>query len=146
MADEKKPKRIPVSEDLLTAPLDRLEDVRLKGTRCRKCNEVFFGRTSACENCCSEDVEEITLSNRGKLYTYTIIENPPPGDYKGPKDPFVPFGEGLVELPEGVRVIAPLTVNKNEDIQIGMDLELVVYKLYDDEDGNEVFAFKFKPV
>ena len=31
----------------------------------------------------------------------------PPGAYKGP-EPFVPFALGLVELPEGLRVMSPL--------------------------------------
>ncbi len=146
MADQKKPGRVPINEELMTTPSDRLDQVRLKGTGCKNCGEVFFGKSLTCENCCSEDVEEIVLSNRGELYTYTIIEHVPPGDYKGPKDPFIPFGLGLVELPEGCRILAPLTVNKNEDIKIGMGLELVVHKLYEDEDGNEVMAFKFNPV
>ena len=140
-----KPKRVPINEDLLTTPLDNPEQVNLKGTKCRNCGEVFFGKRTSCENCTSEDMEGIVLSRRGKLYTYTIIGHKPPGDYKGP-DPFVSFGEGLVELPEGLRIVAPLTVNNHEDIKIGMELELVVDKLYVDEEGNEVMAFKFKPV
>jgi len=139
-------KRIPLDETLLTIPLDPVEQVRLKGTKCRSCGEVFLGKRIGCENCGSEDLEETVLSNRGKLYTYTIVVHLPAGDYKGPRDPFVPFAEGLVELPEGCRIIAPLTVNKDEDIKIGMDLELVVDKLYEDEDGNEVMGFKFKPI
>jgi len=139
-------KRIPIDETLLTAPLDPVEQVRLRGTKCRSCGEVFFGKRVGCENCGSEDMEETVLSNRGKLYTYTIIVHLPPGDYKGPRDPFIPFGEGLVELTDGCRIVAPLTVNKDEDIKIGMDLELVVDKLCQDADGNEVMAFKFKPV
>ena len=139
-------KRIAIDETLLTTPLDPVEQVRLRGTKCRSCGEVFFGKRSGCENCGSEDMEETVLSNRGKLYTYTTIEHLPPGDYKGPRDPFIPFVEGLVELPEGCRIVAPLTVSRNEDVKIGMDLELVIDKLYEDADGNEVMAFKFKPV
>ena len=142
-ASREQPKRISVNEDLLMAPLFPPEQARLRGSKCRSCGEVLFGKHLGCENCGSEDMEETALSRRGRLYTYTIIEHRPTGDYKGP-DPFVPFGEGLVELPEGCRIVAPLTINK--DISIGMELELVVDKLYDDKDGNEVMAFKFKPV
>lgn len=137
------PKRIPINEDLLMAPLSLPEQAKLRGSKCRSCGEVLFGKHLGCENCGSEDMEEIALSRRGRLYTYTVIGHRPPGDYKGP-DPFVPFGEGLVELPEGCRIAAPLTINK--DIRVGMELELVVDKLYEDEDGNEVMAFKFKPI
>ena len=142
-ATGKSPSRIPINEELIIGPLFPAEQARLRGSKCRSCGEAFLGKRLSCENCGSEDMEEMPLSRRGKLYTYTVIANRPAGDYKGP-DPFVPFGIGLVELPEGCRIVAPLTINEN--IEIGMELELVIDKLYDDADGNEVMAFKFKPV
>ena len=112
-----KKKQIPVREGLFAVPLSPLDQARL---------------------------EVIPLSRRGSLWTYTVIRHRPPGDYKGP-EPFVPFGEGLVELPEGIRVLSPIDGDV-EKLKIGMELELVVYKLYEDEEGNDVTAFKFKPV
>lgn len=138
-------KRIPITEGIFTTPLSQLEQVRLKGCKCRNCGEVFWGKRSFCENCSSEDLEDLVLSNKGTLYSYTIIEHRPPGDYKGP-EPFVPFGVGLVELPEGVRIVTPLTVNNPAQLEIGMEMELLVEKFYEDENGKEVIAFKFKPV
>lgn len=90
------------------------------------------------------NLEESPLSPRGKLWTYTVIRHKPPGNYKGP-DPFVPFGLGLVELPEGIRVLSPLRCDP-EKMKIGMELELEVYPLYTDENQNEVMAFRFRPV
>jgi hypothetical protein len=84
------------------------------------------------------------LSRRGKLWTYTVIRHRPPGDYKG-ADPFVPFGLGLVELPEGIRVLSPLDCALDK-LKIGMDLELEVFPYFRDQEGKEVMAFKFKPV
>ena len=139
----KQPGRIPINEDLIIGPLSPVEQARLRGSKCRSCGEAFLGRRLGCERCGSEDMEEIPLSRRGKLYTYTVIANHPAGDYKGP-NPFVPFGIGLVELPEGCRIVSPLTINEN--IKIGMELELVIDKLFEDADGNEVMAYKFKPV
>lgn len=135
-------KQVPIKEGFFTTPLSPMEQVRLKGSRCRKCGEVFLGKALGCENCGSEDTEELALSKKGTLYTYTIIGHRPPGDYKGP-DPFVPFGQGLIELPEGLRILAPLAESKN--LKIGMEMELVVHKLFEDAEGNEVIAFKFKP-
>ena len=135
--------QVPIREGLFTMPLYPTEQVRLVGSKCHACGEVSLGTVSSCANCTGEDMEEITLSRRGKLWTYTVIRHRPPGNYKGP-DPFVPFGLGLVELPEGVRVLSPLTGCDVDNLKIGMDLELVVDKLYEDADGNEVMAFKFK--
>ncbi len=137
-------KQIPVKEGLLTSLLSPLERVSLVGSKCRNCGEVSLGRQVNCLNCSNEDMEEIALSNRGTLWTYSIIRYRPPGDYKGP-DPFVPFGLGLVELPDGIRVLSPIECDI-EKIKVGMDLVLKVYELYQDKDGNSVVAFKFKPV
>ena len=48
--------------------------------------------------------------------------------YAGDLDAFIPFGVGYIELPEGIRVEARLTVNEPEKLEIGMDMELVVEK------------------
>ena len=149
MTDKKtpdgQPSQIAVREDLFTTPLSPPEQVRLKGSKCRVCGEVFLGKSSACGNCAGEDLEEKVLSPRGKLWTYTVLRNRPPGDYKGP-DPFVPFALGLVEVPEGIRILSPLTDCDVDNLKIGMELELVVDKLFVDDEGNEVMSFKFKPI
>lgn len=140
-----KTERIPVGKGLLTEPLDQLEQVRLVGTHCRDCGEVMFGTYHSCANCASENVEQIPLSKRGTLWSYTVINHCPPAPYKGPTDPFIPFGEGLVELPEGVRVVSVLDCDLKR-IHIGMELELVTYPLFVDDDGKEVIAWKFKEI
>ena len=91
--------RVPIRDGLLTGDLAQLDGVRLCGTRCRVCGETSLGRNATCPNCGSGTVTEVTLSNQGVLWTFTVVRNRPPGDYKG-KVPFVPFGLGLVELPD----------------------------------------------
>ncbi|MBU2608663.1 MAG: OB-fold domain-containing protein [Chloroflexi bacterium] len=145
MSDKTATNRIPVREGLFTMPLSPLEQVRLVGSRCRTCGEVGLGTNFSCQNCAGDDMEVIPLSPEGKLWTYTVIRNRPPGDYKGPDNPYLPLGEGLVELPEGIRVLSPLG-NDVDNLEIGMDLRLKVYPLYENNDGNEVIAFKYEPV
>ena len=97
---------VAIRDDFLSKPLSPPESVSLMGMRCRSCGEVFFGKVIACQNCQGKDLESRPLSRRGTLYTYTMIRNAPPGDYKG-QQPFQPFPVGLVELPEecrGVRI------------------------------------------
>lgn len=135
---------IPIKDDFFSKPLYPLDNVRLMGTRCRTCGEVFLGKAVACQQCQSEDMEGITMSAQGTLYSYTIARNRPPGDYKGP-EPFEPFAIGLVELTEGIRILAPLRGVNLDEITIGMELELSVEVLYTDEEGGDVLAFSFKP-
>ena len=137
-------KQVEVKPGLFTSPLTPIEDVRMLGSKCKACEEVLLGKRSACEHCGGTDMEVIPLSRRGKVWTYTVIRHKPPAGYKGP-DPFVPFGLGLIELPDGIRVISPI-VGDVEKIHIGMELELEVYPLYTDENNNEVLSFRFRPV
>jgi uncharacterized OB-fold protein len=65
----------------------------------------------------------------------------PPEYYKGP----VPYAEGFVELPEGVRVETLFTDCNFDDLRIGMDMEMVVERLQEDEEGNEILSYKFRP-
>ena len=66
----------------------------------------------------------------------------PPEYYQGP----VPYAEGFVELPEGVRVETLFTGCDFNDLEVGMDVEMVIEGLHEDEEGNEVVAYKFRPV
>jgi hypothetical protein len=145
MAEEKENgKKVPIREGLFTLPLIPVEQVKLLGSKCKKCQEVGLGKRLTCAHCGGEEMDEIPLSKKGKLWTYTVIRHKPPGDYKGP-DPFVPFGLGLVELPEGIRVLSPIYGDPDK-LKIGMNLELEVYPLYVDENKNEVMAFRFRPM
>lgn len=134
-------KQIPVAPGIFTCPPD---DPRLIGSRCRSCGEYFFPKVKFCQNpdCPGKNnVEEVFLSKTGKLWSYTIQYYKPPPPYKGP----VPLMIGLVELPENLKVMGQLTQCKEEDLEIGMEMELVVEELFEDEDGNGVLTWKFKP-
>src|SRR3954471_6690917 len=112
--------RVPIRDGLLTEPLSDLAQVRLMGSRCADCSETSLGRHAICPNCGKAATNPLPLSPRGRLWTYTIVRHRPPGDYKGP-DPFEPFGLGLVELPDGVRVLAPIECDLAA-LKIGLEL------------------------
>lgn len=134
--------RTPIRDGLLTGPLSDLDHVRLAGSRCSQCDETSLGRSSLCANCGRQTVVEISLSKCGTLWTYTVVRHRPPGDYKGP-DPFVPFGLGLVELAEGLRVLAPIQCDIGQ-LKIGLAVQFkpVVRR---DSDGREIISFVFEP-
>ena len=136
-------KQVAIREGLFMTPFVPAAEVKLLGSKCAGCGEVALGKQKSCANCGGNELVPVPLGRQGKLWTYTVIRHKPPGDYKGP-DPFVPFGLGLVELPDGIRVMSPIRCDL-EKLSIGMELELEVYPLYTDENGNEVMAFRFGP-
>jgi len=138
-------KQIPIKEGMINLSTQPGEHPSLMGSRCRSCGDTFFVRRARCENCQSEDLEHIELSRKGKLYSYSIMYYPAPPPYK-PPEPFIPYGLGWIELPEGLMVVSHLTENDPDKLRVGMEMELVLEKLEEDESGNEVMYYKFRPV
>ena len=109
----------------------------LVGTRCRKCGQVYFPPCDRCSECYVTEMEEMKLGAYGKLYTYTIVHMPV-SNYKPP------FALAWVELPEGVRVFTQLKDWENTELKIGMDVNLVIDTLWEDEE-KEVYGYKYRP-
>ncbi|MDX9787876.1 MAG: OB-fold domain-containing protein [Desulfobacterales bacterium] len=144
--DGKKASPVPFAPGFLTEPLDHINNIRLRGSRCRSCGITLFGTRYACENCCSRELESVVLSQHGKIYSFTVANFPPPPPYAGSSDPFIPYAIAWVDLPEGVRLISTLTDCEPENLKIGSDVELVINKGWTEKDGTEVISYAFKPV
>jgi len=127
---------IPVREGLFTT--DAEGATRLIGGRCRGCGEHHFPRASTCPYCAGDEVDEVLLSPDGSLWAWTAVTAPPPG-YRGE----VPYGFGVVELPEGVRVIARLTEADPADLTFRQSVRAVAVPLHTDDEGRTVVTYAF---
>jgi uncharacterized OB-fold protein len=137
-------KRIPVKEELWTEPKSPCEKPSLIGSKCPACGQVYFPKREKqiCIRCQHKGLDEVKLSRRGKIYSFSIIMQAPTAYYIGK----VPYAYGVIKLPEGVRVRTHFTGCDFKDLKLNMPVELVIEKLGEDEQGNEVMAHKFKPV
>lgn len=135
--------QVPIAEGLYTWPSDA---PRLIASRCTACGEVAFPKQQGCPNCTADASEEVLLSRRGRLWTWTIQRFPPPPPFIGERDDFRPYGVGYVELPEGIRIEARLTESDPEKLAIDMEMELVIEKFLEGEQGEELMTFAFRPV
>lgn len=133
---------LPVRQGLVNGGGEESDNVHLLGSKCENCGEVSIGTNPVCLNCGSDQIIQSELSAEGELWTYTIVRHKPPGDYLGP-DPFVPFALGLVELSDGVRIMAPLDGDV-DSLKIGAKLQLLPW-LLKSGDGQAYRAFKFAP-
>ena len=137
-----KKKQVPIVEDLFRWPS---EDPRLTISRCMKCGSASFPKAPLCPNPdCSkspDNVEVVELSKRGRLHSYTYQIYQPPEPFR--MDPFSPYGIGMVDFPEGLRIYGIITTMEN--LKIGMEMETTVGKLYED-DENEYITWMWKPV
>lgn len=138
--------KIPVVEGWFTKDS---EAPALIGNRCRSCGDYFFPKADACRNpdCMKEDMKEVMLSRRGRLWSYTNNYYQPPAPYV-PPTPFVPYALAVVELlEEKLMVMGQLADGYDFDIlRADLEMELVVEPLYTDKSGNEHIIWKWKPV
>jgi uncharacterized OB-fold protein len=117
------------------------DGVRLKGSKCRACGEVFYPRRIVCAKCLHEGTDDVVLSTTGTLYTWTWVHLP----LFAKTDATVSsYGVGQVDLPEGPRIQAILQ-GEPSDFSIGMQLQLDVETLLQDDDGNDVVIYRFRP-
>lgn len=113
---------------------------RLLGSRCRSCRRHCFPRAGTCPYCAGSETEPVELSGTGALWAWTAVTTAPPG-YRGD----VPYGLGVVELPEGVRVVTRLTEADPGALHEGQAMTLVTVPLHHDEEGRAVLAYAFAP-
>jgi uncharacterized OB-fold protein len=129
---------IPVTSGLFELTADGAG--RLLGGYCPSCARYHFPSGLDCPYCSAHGCETRPLSQRGTLCLFTSVVNRPPG-YSGE----VPFGFGVVELPEGLRVIARLTESDTARLDFGMPVRLAFVPLHVDDEGRQVMTYAFAP-
>ena len=129
---------VPVHPGLFEADGDGT--VALLGSRCRACARASFPRAEVCPYCGSPDLEPVRLSPTGTLWGWTTVRAAPPG-YEGP----VPFGFGVVELDDGVRVVTRLEIVDRPEVAFGMAMRASLAPVSENEDGDTVVTYTFEP-
>jgi len=115
---------------------------RMEAARCVGCQVVHFPPRSHCHLCGGETMEPLRLSGQGRVLSVTRVYQPARGfrDSAG-------AATALIELREGVRVIAQLTDVDPEEVAPGLEVEMVVRRLRaDHEEGFIVYGYKFRPL
>ncbi len=121
---------------------------RLLGTQCRACGTYFFPAEKAfCRNpaCDQADLQEVTLSRVGKVWSYTSANYKPPPPFVA-KEPFEPFAIAAVALEkEGITILGQVADGVGVDeLETGMEMELVLRELYQD-DEQVYMTWSWKP-
>ncbi len=124
-------------------------DPRLLGSQCTTCKNYFFPKESTfCRNpaCDGNELAEVPLGRRGKLWSFTNNCYPPPAPYVA-TDPFEPYAIAAVELPEEkIVILGQVEPGIGVDqLEAGMEMELVLGPLYEDEE-HEYLIWKWRPV
>ncbi len=114
----------------------------LVGEVCPHCQAKIFPPRDVCPECAGEAKTLYTFSGKGEVYSYTTMYDAPEG-----YEALTPYTVALVKLEEGPMVSAQLTDVDNDQVEIGMPVEMVTRKLREDgEGGMLVYGYKFRPI
>jgi len=109
---------------------------RLAVQRCTACKHLRFPPSVLCPRCLAFEHEWTTLSGRGTIYSFIVVHRPQhPAFFED-----VPYNVAIVERAEGPRLHTDVVECANEDLRIGMPVE-VVFEKRDDE----ITLPKFRP-
>ena len=102
------------------------EQGKLLIQRCASCQTLRHPPAPVCAKCHSFDWDTVESSGKGELYSFVVMHYPevPPFDYPNPI--------GLIELEEGIRLIAGLVGVESGDLKIGQPVE-VEFNRFDDQ-------------
>jgi hypothetical protein len=130
---------IPLREGIFRIPESPGEKPALIASRCPRCGEHFFPKRAICLACGQVGLEEAYLTGPGRIWTFTIARETPPGSLIQ-----APYVVAQVKLPEKVIVGSVLSDCDVDSVRVDMPVELVLEKVKEDQDGNDVVAFKFR--
>jgi len=97
---------------------DAVREGRLEIQRCTDCGTLRHPPGPACPSCRSFAWDTVTASGRATLHSWTVVHHP--------QDPAFtyPLVVALADLEEGTRLVADLTGVEEDELEIGMELEV----------------------
>ena len=122
-----------------------ISEEKLMGSRCQKCNSLFVPPRSICVQCYGSEMEWVGMQGKGRLIAFTSIAIGPPSMIREGYDRKHPYVSGVVELEEGVKVVARIEGvdgNKPETIEIGTPVTVEFSHRGEGANGTTFLAFR----
>ena len=104
--------------------------------RCNDCSRHIFYPRVICPHCSSENVEWQQVSGKGKVYSFTQVQNNAPSAFTAE----MPYVVAVIELDEGVRMLSNVIDCDFEQLSCDMPVSVVFERLND-----EFVLPKFRP-
>jgi uncharacterized protein len=131
---------IPLEPTIMEIPDNNIGAGYIVGSKCKKCGEYYYPRRYVCLVCGNRDLEKTRLSGKGKIWSFTKIDQAMPKTLIRE----VPYVIAVVELQEKVLVKGILKNVLKTELKLGAEVEAVFEKVSEDKEGNDLIAFKFR--
>jgi uncharacterized OB-fold protein len=115
----------------------------LYGKKCGNCGKVFFPPREICPKCRRASMgkmEQVQLSGRGKVMSYSIIHDGLPEFHMQ-----IPYTIAIIDLDEGARITGQIVDCSPESVNIGSEVEAVFRKLGEEGPCGIIhYGYKFR--
>lgn len=108
------PKPVPQPTALSQPFWDGAREGRLLVQHCLSCGHIQHYPRDLCTGCWSAELEFRQVSGSGSVYTFSVVHRPPAPEFAD-----TPYVVGLVDLDEGVRMLARIEAADIDSIRIG---------------------------
>jgi len=129
---------IPLKGSSFKIPSSPEEKPCLLGKQCTRCGAIFYPKRMVCLACGNRELEDKELSPKGKIFSFLISNRAQSYCLIQP-----PYGLVQVLLPEGI-IVEGVVTDHIEALEIDKEVELVIEKVSEDEEGNDVVGHKFR--
>ena len=133
-------RREPVSSPVVQRR-EEAQLLRFHGMRCRGCGEIQYPIMPLCGRCGRNELDEVRLSRFGTVYTYTtdhVVAQINPGL------PQSPVTMAVIDLEDGARVYLQLTDVRDEELRVGLGVEVCFRLLHEGSDYHNYY-WKARP-
>jgi uncharacterized OB-fold protein len=113
----------------------RAHELRLQ--RCRDCRKHIFYPRLVCPFCLSDNLDWVTASGKGKVYSYTVVRRAMHPAFR--ED--VPYVLAIVQLEEGPRITTNIVGVPPQEVRVDMPVRAA----YDDVTP-DLTLLKFEPL
>lgn len=113
--------------------------IRLEAAECAECGALHFPPRQQCNSCGCAELTGKQLGGSGHLLSFSEVFRAG-GIKRG-----MPYFVGLVRLSEGITLFAQLTDVERDSLLIGMEVEAVIRKVDELDEGLIFYGYKFRP-
>ena len=128
-------REIPIRDDLFVDSSNADSTPKLLVRRCKSTGSLYFPRNSVFS--AGGDYEDIEIEGKGRLIESAVIQRGLPG--------FVsPYAIAVIELDQGLSLIAQLEEWEDKSLDSGARVQLVIGCIRTERDGTKIVGPKFK--
>ena len=107
---------------------NRAAEQELVYQECRRCGTHISYPRVVCPHCFAAELDVVPSTGTGTVHSFTTLYRPGAAAFRAD----VPYTIVLVDLDEGVRVLADLVTSDHEAVQVGMPVSVVFDRVSDD--------------